>query len=229
MTAGGCADARLSLGVYVLGALDPAERSRVDAHLAECADCRDELASLAALPGLLGRVSTDEVELAPEQPRPELLQRLLATVADERRRDRRVRRLVAVAAAAIVIVAASVTGVAVSSSHHSATPAAATLTATDPVTHVTASVVEWPKAWGAALEVKVSGGTISAYGGTCQLVAVSADGVKDVAASWSATASNTIVAQGATALSASDIASFTIVGSDGSTLVSIPAHPGAGT
>ena len=28
-----CADARLSLGVYVLGAIDPAERALVDAHL----------------------------------------------------------------------------------------------------------------------------------------------------------------------------------------------------
>ena len=42
-----CADARLSLGVYVLGAIDPAERALVDAHLLTCRDCRDELAGLA--------------------------------------------------------------------------------------------------------------------------------------------------------------------------------------
>ena len=42
-----CADARASLGVYVLGAIDPAERSLVDAHLLTCEDCRDELAGLA--------------------------------------------------------------------------------------------------------------------------------------------------------------------------------------
>ena len=39
-----CTDARLSLGVYVLGAIDPAERALVDAHLLTCRDCRDELA-----------------------------------------------------------------------------------------------------------------------------------------------------------------------------------------
>jgi predicted anti-sigma-YlaC factor YlaD len=226
MTADGCADARLSLGAYVLGALDPGERGRVDAHLALCDDCRDELASFAALPGLLSRVSVAEVELVPEPPRPEVLRRLLAAVSHERRHDRRVRWLVSVAAAVIVLAAASVAGVALSTSHHPTQVAAtSTVRATDPVTHVTASVVEWSKAWGAALEVKVTGGTISAYGGTCHLVAVGVDGTQDVAASWSAIASNKIQAQGATALHTSEIASFKVVGSDGSTLVTIPAHP----
>lgn len=45
-----CAEARLSLGVYVLGAIDPAERALVDSHLAGCRDCRDELAGLAGIP-----------------------------------------------------------------------------------------------------------------------------------------------------------------------------------
>ena len=55
-----CPEARISLGVYVLGAIDPAERALVDAHLATCRDCRDELAGLADLPALLARVSTEE-------------------------------------------------------------------------------------------------------------------------------------------------------------------------
>ena len=56
-----CADARPSLGVYVLGAIDPAERALVDAHLLTCRDCRDELAGLAGLPALLARVNPDEI------------------------------------------------------------------------------------------------------------------------------------------------------------------------
>lgn len=55
-----CEEARISLGVYVLGAIDPAERAMVDAHLATCQECRDELAGLAGLPALLATVSTDE-------------------------------------------------------------------------------------------------------------------------------------------------------------------------
>ena len=41
-----CPEVRISLGVYVLGAIDPAERAVVDAHLATCRDCRDELAEI---------------------------------------------------------------------------------------------------------------------------------------------------------------------------------------
>ncbi|HTX83832.1 MAG TPA: zf-HC2 domain-containing protein [Streptosporangiaceae bacterium] len=52
---GPCAEIRLELGVYVLGVIGSADRSVVDAHLACCADCRDELAELAGLPGLLSR------------------------------------------------------------------------------------------------------------------------------------------------------------------------------
>jgi predicted anti-sigma-YlaC factor YlaD len=64
-----CAEARLALGVYVLGAIDPAERTLVDAHLATCRDCRDELAGLAGLPALLARVSTEEaIALAEDGP-----------------------------------------------------------------------------------------------------------------------------------------------------------------
>ena len=56
-----CTDARPSLGVYVLGAIDPAERALVDAHLLTCRECRDELAGLAGLPALLARVNPDEI------------------------------------------------------------------------------------------------------------------------------------------------------------------------
>ncbi|GAA4328075.1 hypothetical protein GCM10023178_40840 [Actinomadura luteofluorescens] len=52
-----CTEARTALGSYVLGALDPGERSRLEAHLEGCPACRDELAGMAGLPALLGRVA----------------------------------------------------------------------------------------------------------------------------------------------------------------------------
>jgi predicted anti-sigma-YlaC factor YlaD len=58
-----CRQIRLDLGVYLLGAIDTADRSAVDAHLAFCAVCRDELVQLAGLPGLLSRVTADDAEL----------------------------------------------------------------------------------------------------------------------------------------------------------------------
>ena len=73
-----------------------------------CADCRDELASFAALPGLLGRVSRSEVELEPVDPGPQLLERLLTAAATERRHDRRRRSLTSVAAGVIVLAAIGV-------------------------------------------------------------------------------------------------------------------------
>ncbi|WP_207400943.1 anti-sigma factor family protein, partial [Actinomadura roseirufa] len=81
--ANGCPDVRASLGVYVLGAIDPAERSRLEAHLEGCSACRDELAGMAGLPALLGRV--DEAQLSQVAgPPPELLDGLLARAAERR-------------------------------------------------------------------------------------------------------------------------------------------------
>src|SRR5579859_3982318 len=56
----GCAEARIALGVYVLGAIDPADRVLVDAHLATCDACQAELAELDGLPALLALVPAEE-------------------------------------------------------------------------------------------------------------------------------------------------------------------------
>ncbi len=96
-----CPEARVSLGVYVLGAIDPADRALVDAHLTTCNACRDELAGLAGLPALLSRVSAEEAfalasaegpssEAGTEGPAapPELLASVIDLTAARRRRRR---------------------------------------------------------------------------------------------------------------------------------------------
>ena len=45
---------RTSAAAYVLGALDPSERGRFEAHLQVCETCRAEVTRFAPLPGLLG-------------------------------------------------------------------------------------------------------------------------------------------------------------------------------
>jgi Putative zinc-finger len=55
-----CARTRQELGVYVLGAIEPAQRAQVAQHLVACRDCRTELAGLAGLPALLGKVPATE-------------------------------------------------------------------------------------------------------------------------------------------------------------------------
>jgi anti-sigma factor RsiW len=52
---GECAGIRSQLGVYLTGAIGPADREAVVRHLAGCENCRAELAGLAALPALLRR------------------------------------------------------------------------------------------------------------------------------------------------------------------------------
>ena len=106
---------RQLLGVYVVGAIDPAERTAVDEHLGQCQACRDELAGLAGLPAMLSRVPAADVErlsLAPSglpemgEPPAELLNSLLRRVS-ARRRSRMWRSVAAVAAAAVIAAGAA--------------------------------------------------------------------------------------------------------------------------
>lgn len=50
-----------SIGAYVLGALDLQERLATEQHLGVCAMCRQELIEVAHLPGLLHRLTLDDV------------------------------------------------------------------------------------------------------------------------------------------------------------------------
>lgn len=50
----------MTLGVYLLGALDPVERSEFESHLSYCDICRTELVRLSPLPGLLNQISPED-------------------------------------------------------------------------------------------------------------------------------------------------------------------------
>jgi hypothetical protein len=50
----------MTLGVYLLGALEPADRSAFESHLAYCDICRGELVRLAPLPGLLNQITAED-------------------------------------------------------------------------------------------------------------------------------------------------------------------------
>jgi len=110
MTGPACREIRQLLGVYVVGAIDSAERAYVDGHLADCGACREELGGLAGLPALLGRVPLADAERLSEggyglpdmeEPPAEMLNGLLRRVA-LRRRGRRWRSVLALAAAVAI-------------------------------------------------------------------------------------------------------------------------------
>jgi hypothetical protein len=203
-----CPEARVSLGVYVLGAIDPADRALVDAHLTTCRDCRDELAGLAGLPALLARVSVEEafalagVEApSPEGTSPaatadgrEAPPELLASVIDltAARRRRRRWRDAGLGVAAALIIAAGVFGGLGLGSGPSSPPALSGpsyagqangpwRTVTTSASGMSASVAYRPMGWGTQLAVKVSGIPI---GTPCKLWVIGADGSRMMAGSW---------------------------------------------
>ena len=106
-----CSATTQSLGTYLVGALDPRERADVEAHLADCPACRDELAGLAALPGLMSRLTTEEVLAGPPPVDDALLERLLVAAARDRRVARQ-RRWLSAAAAVVVLVGGGAGGLA---------------------------------------------------------------------------------------------------------------------
>ena len=234
---GRCADVRLVLGVYVLGAADPAERTLVRMHLARCFNCREELAGLAGLPGLLRRVPAAEADqlLASEAgpggradpPADNALPRLLARAA----RTRRIRRWLALTATVAAVVLAAGSGMAAGGGfgaervQRPAGPVAATkvpvssqvawetAAARNDLTGATATVRYAPAAFGTELEVRVSG---VAPGITCELRVTGPGGYREIAGAW------TVVSAQYTGTWIEGSASFRVSGIRGFAVVSGP-------
>jgi len=193
----GCREIRQALGVYVLGAIDPAERSQVDEHLATCHECREELAGLAGLPAMLRKVPIIEAErlAAPEQdpelaglPSAEMLTSLIARTANVRR-IHRWRLLVTAAAVAVValgggaLVANALQPSAVSSPPGRTHPVAGwqQTTGSGPVAGAHLTVKYRNRPWGTQMEVNVTG---LRPGSVCQFQVTDATGGKSVVGSW---------------------------------------------
>jgi hypothetical protein len=223
-----CRETRQLLGVYVVGAIDPAERMTVDEHLGECPQCRDELASLAGLPAMLSRVPAADVErmsLEPSglpemtEPSAELLNSLLRKVS-AKRRTRLWRGAVAVAASAAIAAGAATAAIELASPPRPAANEVAS--ASNASTHVAAVVDYMSTPWsGTEMHVGVSG--IKA-GTTCQFWVVGKNGPVH-AGSWIVRAApygQKAWYSVSSSVPASTVHSFQIT-SGGKLLVNIPA------
>jgi anti-sigma factor RsiW len=179
-----CPQIRQELGVYLLGTIEPARRAVVARHLAKCPECRAELAGLAGLPALLGRVPAGELRsllegdaIAPVPGPP--LAALLGRVARARRR----RRYLAVAAA-LIVGAAAVFGWRVLRPAGAPGPGPrweAADAAVNPVTRAGAAVRYAAEPWGTELEVRVNG---VAAGTRCQFWVTGSRGQRVDAGGW---------------------------------------------
>lgn len=232
-----CTEARPSLGVYVLGAIDPAERTLVDVHLATCRDCRDELAGLAGLPALLARVGPDEVSRiqaddtvrasSEERPPDALLGTVLDLAAARRRRNRW--RFAAAAAAAVVIAGGLFGGVsAATSTTHTVyaeefsggTGKWETAQTASQITGVSANIKYADELWGDNFEILVDGIPV---GTTCEMWVIHADGSRTQVAGWTVSHDEGKVwYAGSAPVSAQPISSFEITAGNKVLLTATP-------
>ena len=226
---------RLLLGAYVLGGLGPADRERLQMHLRACADCRDELAASAAVPGLLRRVPGTAGPTA--FPPASLLPRLLDEVRQERRRARRRQAVRALAAAAAAAVLASAAGLGWQLARDPARPGIPPTAAPPPSTSaspITAAAVDAaagsstagraelvPKQWGTEIALQLTG--LPARG-PFTLWAVADDGTREQAAAWGPTRAGRARLAAATSIQTVDLDTLQVMGADGRLLA--VAHPG---
>ncbi|SNY72580.1 anti-sigma factor family protein [Paractinoplanes atraurantiacus] len=105
-------DLRRLLGGYLLGGLDETDTDRLDAHLRDCDECRDELDRLAPVPELLRRLPAADRSRPPvsmsARPTQENIDGLLRRMRAERHRQTRRAGVRWLAAAAVVLIAVAV-------------------------------------------------------------------------------------------------------------------------
>jgi hypothetical protein len=104
-------------GAYVLGALSPAERAAYERHLSTCSFCREAVADIAVLPGLLGRLDPADFAklldptLSPAAPAPNRMPDLVTAAQSTRRKERKQTRVRVLSTALAAAVVALVVGV----------------------------------------------------------------------------------------------------------------------
>lgn len=205
----------LSLGAYVLGAVSAAERDAIDRHLGECEACRAELVSLAPLPGLLSRVSAEDVvgEPVADTPPPELPAR-----PRTRRWALRHGWVLAIASACLLILAVAAGGLFLPGSRHPETTAATVVLAgSDAATGVRATARATAQPWGSGVRLRLQYVQLRAH---CRLVVNARNGTTEVAGSWVANArlDDTDI-PGASSLRVNEISSMDVYTSAGKRLV----------
>lgn len=186
---------RMDLGAYVLGALSAQERRTVEDHLAQCGQCRAELAGLETLPALLDAVPAERAaqiaDDAGRAPEPGAAPRELLARVTRRRRARAAAWTASLAAAAAGFFAAGIAlgptlgarpGQAASPSASAAAPATTVTLASGDGARIDLALVA--RAWGTELDLTCRG---MPNGGAYTVWVVSAGGTAQQAGAWSST------------------------------------------
>jgi anti-sigma factor RsiW len=205
-----CPRAATDLGAYVLGAMEPGERRRVEEHLQGCPGCATELAGLAPLPALLDRVDPADLDPVAVTPSAELFARMSAAATPPSRLRTRTWVLVAAAVLAVVGGGAAVAAWVTAPAERTVTASAGAVQAT-----VTASTVDD----GTALEVTVAGMHPHE---TCTLVAVDRAGARHPAGEWPASSAGDGTWRGWADVDRADLTAVVLLGDGGRELVRAP-------
>ncbi len=234
-------------GVYVLGALAPAQRLAFEAHMSGCGECRAEVNELAVLPGLLGRLDEPAVARVTERLNEPALARtpndatnLVPKVLARVHRQRRTRRLTALAgalAAACLALFAGLTlphgaaaphpnGTITAGASAPTTAVAHTMTQVQPNAPIAAQVTLWSVDGGTQLRLKCTYESWTNngphYSGTSsfQLYVISRNGAPEQqVGTWSANPGQTLLVPAQTAWPMANVARVELRSADGTPLL----------
>ncbi|MDP9795389.1 hypothetical protein J2S43_003901 [Catenuloplanes nepalensis] len=221
------------IGAYVLNTLEPAERSEVDAHVAACDTCRDELAELEALKEALGEVPPEALMHGP--PDADLvLQRTLRQIRAETSSGARWQGGLMIGAAALALVAAvsggillgrgtGDTGAAQPPPIAQSAPAGTRVqSGVDPATNVRMTATVTPAAGWVRVNAAVAG---IPPGEDCRLIVVSADGNRQIAGGWvvsAAAETGGTNLDGSASIDPAQVTAIEVVNTAGRTFISLP-------
>ncbi|MFI8230118.1 zf-HC2 domain-containing protein [Streptomyces sp. NPDC085900] len=207
------------VAAYALGVLDEADAFRFEDHLMECARCAAHVTEFGPVTRqmMLYRRSTPRFVSPMTSPGPQLLDKLMAAVAN---RHRATRRRFLYGLAASVAIAAAAPGIMMLANGGDG---AVRMAATDAKTGVWAQVTTADADMGSNVELEVKD---AAGPRACRLVAVGRDGSEQIVTSWTVPDHDArpITMRGSTAMHIAEIARYDLRTAQGQHLVTLDAH-----
>jgi len=212
---------------YVLGALSPADRRDFEDHLKSCAACAASVSELAGLPGLLSKVSIDQLT-AQAEPLPETLLPSLARAVRTQRRRRGLLVATSAAAAAALIAAGAMT---ITRPDSPTPPTSAASTASSTANKTFTAVVPTPVtatarlvdvAWGTRIDLTCTyrnNGPYPASAVPYAMVVIDRHGRAQQIATWNALPGRELTVTGTSSRTRQDIATLEIRTLSGQTIL----------
>lgn len=222
-------------GAYVLGALSPAERAAYERHLATCSFCREAVADIAVLPGLLGRLDPEDFAklldpslTQPAAPPPSRASHLVTAAQRTRHKERkkgRVRVLSTALAAAVLALIVGVGAMFLMSGTATSPPqqpvAMHAMSAVTDGVALTADIGLTDAAGGTKIDLKCvynrNSPDLKPY--TVRLVAYGADDEEDQLGSWTASPGKEFTMSGNTFIGDGSLSRLELVRGDGKVLL----------